>query len=157
MQRGDPSCPISACRFSSEKGEADENIMMTDPISDMLTRIRNAGIARLDQTKCPFSKQKLAIAKVLEEAGFIGGVRTESDQGHPTLVVAIRYDDYGKPLIAALRRVSKPGRRVYVAWREVPTVRNGLGISVISTSKGILSDEAAREASIGGEVVCEVW
>ncbi len=72
-------------------------------------------------------------------------------------MVAIRYDDYGKPLIDGLRRVSKPGRRVYVGAREVPKVRNGLGISVISTSKGILSDEAAREASIGGEVVCEVW
>ena len=131
--------------------------MMTDPISDMLTRIRNAGIARLDQTECPFSKQKLAIARVLEEAGFIGGVRTEFHQGHPTLVLAIRYDEYGKPLIDGLRRVSKPGRRVYVGAREVPKVRNGLGISVISTSKGILSDEAAREASIGGEVVCEVW
>jgi small subunit ribosomal protein S8 len=123
----------------------------------MLTRIRNAGIARQAQTACPFSKQKLAIAKVLEEAGFIGDVRAESKEGHPALVMAIRYDDHGKPLIDGIRRVSKPGRRVYVGAREIWKVRNGLGISVISTSKGILSDDGAREASIGGEVVCEVW
>ena len=157
MQRGNLSWPILACHFGSEKGEADENIMMTDPISDMLTRIRNAGIARQAQTTCPFSKQKLAIAKVLEEAGFIRDVRAESQDGHPALVMAIRYDDQGKPLIDGIRRVSKPGRRVYVGAREIWKVRNGLGISVISTSRGVLSDEAAREASIGGEVVCEVW
>jgi small subunit ribosomal protein S8 len=146
-----------ACPFGSKKGEADENIMMTDPISDMLTRIRNAGIARQNQTACPFSKQKLAIAKVLEKAGFIENVRAESSEGRPVLVMAIRYDDQAKPLIDGIRRVSKPGRRVYVGAREIWKVRNGLGISVISTSKGILSDEGAREASIGGEVVCEVW
>jgi small subunit ribosomal protein S8 len=131
--------------------------MMTDPISDMLTRIRNAGIARQSQTQCPFSKQKLAIAKVLAEAGFIEDVRAESREGRPVLVMAIRYDEQAKPLIDGIRRVSKPGRRVYVGAREIWKVRNGLGISVISTSKGILSDEGAREASIGGEVVCEVW
>jgi small subunit ribosomal protein S8 len=145
------------CHFGSEKGEADENIMMTDPISDMLTRIRNAGIARQAQTTCPFSKQKLAIAKVLEEAGFIRDVCAKSQEGHPALVMGIRYDDHGEPLIDGIRRVSKPGRRVYVGAREIWKVRNGLGISVISTSKGILSDAGAREASIGGEVVCEVW
>ena len=131
--------------------------MMTDPISDMLTRIRNAGIARLAQTTCPFSKEKLAIAKVLEEAGFIGNVGAESKEGHPALVMVIRYDDQGRPLIDGIRRVSKPGRRVYVGAREIWKVRNGLGISVISTSKGILSGADARDAAIGGEVVCEVW
>ena len=157
MQRGNLSLPIWVCRSDSEKGEADENIMMTDPISDMLTRIRNAGIARQKQTTCPFSKQKLAIAKVLEGAGFIGDVRAESQEGHPALVMSIRYDDHGNPLIDGIRRVSKPGRRVYVGARDIWKVRNGLGISVISTSKGILSDAGAREASVGGEVVCEVW
>jgi len=131
--------------------------MMTDPISDMLARIRNAGIARQAKTSCPFSKKKLAIAKVLEEAGFIADVRAESKEGHPALVMSIRYDDQGKPLIDGIRRVSKPGRRVYVGASEIWKVRNGLGISVISTSKGILSDAAAREASVGGEVMCEVW
>jgi len=157
MQRGNLFWPILACHFGSEKGEADENIMMTDPISDMLTRIRNAGIARQNQTTCPFSKQKLAIAKVLEAAGFIRDVHAASQEGHPALVMVIRYDDHGKPLIDGIRRVSKPGRRVYVGAREIWKVRNGLGISVISTSRGVLSDAAAREASIGGEVVCEVW
>ena len=131
--------------------------MMTDPISDMLTRIRNAGIARQNQTTCPFSKQKLAIAKVLEEAGFIGNVHAASHEGHPALVMDIRYDDQGKPLIDGIRRVSKPGRRVYVGAREIWKVRNRLCISVIATSKGIMSDAGAREDSGGGEVVREVW
>lgn len=131
--------------------------MMTDPISDMLTRIRNAGIARKDEAACSFSKQKLAIAKVLAEAGFLGEVRTESRDGHAVLVIEIRYDDRGRPLIDGIRRVSKPGRRVYAGASELPKVRSGLGISVISTSKGILSDEGARAAAVGGEVVCEVW
>ena len=131
--------------------------MMTDPISDMLTRIRNAGIARKDEASCAFSKQKLAIAKVLAEAGFVGEVRTESRDGHAVLVIEIRYDDRGRPMIDGIRRVSKPGRRIYAGAGALPKVRSGLGISVISTSKGILSDEGARAASVGGEVVCEVW
>jgi small subunit ribosomal protein S8 len=131
--------------------------MMTDPISDMLTRIRNAGIARHDQTMCPFSKQKLAIAKTIEAAGFVANVRTESHGGHPALVIGIRYDDRGRPLIDGIRRVSRPGRRVYAGVGELPKIRSGLGISVISTSKGILNDEGAREAAVGGEIVCEVW
>ena len=131
--------------------------MMTDPISDMLTRIRNAGFARHAQTACATSKQKLAIAKVLEEEGFLGEVRVEARDGRPTLVMTVRYDEEGKPLIDGIKRVSKPGRRIYVNARNVPKIRNGLGISVISTSKGILSDRDARESSVGGEVVCEVW
>ncbi len=131
--------------------------MMTDPISDMLTRIRNAGIARHAQTACASSRKKLAIAKVLEEEGFLGAVRVESRDGPPSLVMTVRYDEEGQPLIDGIRRVSTPSRRVYVGVREIWKVRNGLGISVLSTSKGILSDDSAREASIGGEVVCEVW
>jgi len=131
--------------------------MMTDPISDMLTRIRNAGTARQNRTSCPFSKQKLAIAKVLEESGFLADVRAESHDGHLILAMTIRYDDHGRPLIDGIRRVSKPGRRIYVGARDIWKVRNGLGISVISTSKGILSDAGARDAAIGGEVLCEVW
>jgi small subunit ribosomal protein S8 len=131
--------------------------MMTDPISDMLTRIRNAGMARHAQTTCASSRQKLAIAKVLEDEGFLGEVRVEPRDGHPVLVMSVRYDEDGRPLIDGIKRVSKPGRRVYVNARDLPKVRNGLGISVISTSKGILSDRNARESSVGGEVVCEVW
>jgi small subunit ribosomal protein S8 len=131
--------------------------MMTDPISDMLTRIRNAGAARHRETLCPSSKQKLAIARVLKETGFLADARVEARGGHPVLVLGIRYGDDGRALIDGIRRVSKPGRRVYVTKDAVPRVRNGLGVAVLSTSKGIVSDRAAREASVGGEVVCEVW
>jgi small subunit ribosomal protein S8 len=131
--------------------------MMTDPISDMLTRIRNAGTARHHETRCPSSKQKLAVARVLKQEGFLADARVEASAGHPVLVLGIRYGGDGRALIDGIRRVSRPGRRVYVAKDAVPRVRNGLGIAVLSTSKGILSDRAAREASVGGEVVCEVW
>jgi small subunit ribosomal protein S8 len=131
--------------------------MMTDPVADLLTRIRNAGSARHRETLCPSSKLKVAIASLLKEEGFIGDLRVEVREGHPTMVLGIRYDDEGKALIGGIRRVSKPGRRVYVTKDEVPRIRHGLGVAVISTSKGILSDRAAREASVGGEVLCEVW
>jgi small subunit ribosomal protein S8 len=131
--------------------------MMTDPIADMLTRIRNAGTARHAQTRCPSSQQKLAVARVLEAAGFIGGVTVEAIEGKASLVLDIRYDEEGEALIDGIRRVSKPGRRVYVGKAEIPKVRNGLGVAVISTSRGVLSDNDAREAQVGGEVVCEVW
>ncbi len=131
--------------------------MMTDPIADMLTRIRNAGTARHATTACPSSKMKRAIADVLHQEGFLGGVRVEARDGHPTLVLDIRYDDEGGALIDGIRRISKPGRRVYLGSSEVPKVRNGLGVAVISTSRGVMSDRAAREAGIGGEYVCEVW
>jgi len=131
--------------------------MMTDPIGDMLARIRNAGKARHAKTTCPSSRQKLAIARVLSNEGFLGDVRVEPVEGHARLVMTLRYGDDGRLLIDGMRRVSKPGRRVYVGAKEIPKVRNGLGVAVISTSKGILSDRAARESSVGGEVVCEVW
>ena len=131
--------------------------MMTDPIADMITRIRNAGMARHAEALCPSSQMKLAVARVLKDSGFIGDVKVEARDGHPVLVMQIRYDANGMPLIGGIRRISKPSRRVYVGRQEVPKVRNGLGVAVISTSKGVLSDQAAREASVGGEVVCEVW
>ncbi len=131
--------------------------MMTDPISDMLARVRNAAQARHAEARCPSSRLKLALAKVLEQEGYLQGVRVEAEEGRPTLVLAIRYDEQGGPVIDGLRRVSRPGRRIYVPARKVPRVRRGLGVAVLSTSKGILSDRAAREASVGGEILCEVW
>lgn len=131
--------------------------MMTDPISDMLTRIRNAGTAKHVETSCPSSRQKLAIAQILKESGFLGDVKVEAREGHPILVIGIRYDAEGRALIDGIRRVSTPGRRVYVGKTEIPNVRRGLGVAVLSTSKGILSDARAREEGVGGEVVCEVW
>jgi small subunit ribosomal protein S8 len=131
--------------------------MMTDPIADLLSRIRNAGMAKHTTTRCPSSKLKLAVASVLKDAGFLSDVRVDAAGARSELVLGIRYHDDGRALIGGIRRVSRPGRRVYVSHDEVPKVRNGLGVAVISTSKGVLSDQAAREASVGGEVVCEVW
>ena len=131
--------------------------MMTDPIGDLLTRIRNAGTARHATTHCPYSRQKLAVAQVLGEAGFVGEVREQEEGGLRVLSVGIRYDDAGRALIDGIRRISKPGCRVYVGKNEIPKVRNGLGIAILSTSRGIMSDVQARELSVGGEVICEVW
>ncbi len=131
--------------------------MMTDPIADMLTRIRNAGWARHAETTCPSSKQKLAVARVLSDEGFLGAVRVEARDGHPVLIIEIRYDSTGVALIDGIRRISKPGRRVYVGHRGIRKVRSGLGVAVISTSRGILSDRRAHDASVGGEILCEVW
>ena len=131
--------------------------MMTDPIADMLTRIRNAGSARHANALCPSSRQKLAIATVLQRAGFLDSVVVEERDGHPNLVLGIRYDEAGRPLIDGIQRISKPGRRVYVGKGELPRVRNGLGVAVISTSRGVLSDREAREQNVGGELLCEVW
>ena len=131
--------------------------MMTDPISDMLARIRNAGTARHAETWCPHSKLKAAIARLLNAEGFLGEVREDVRDGHPILVMGIRYDELGKTVIDGIRRVSKPSRRVYLASDAIPKVRNGLGVGVISTSKGVMTDRSARDASVGGEYLCEVW
>jgi small subunit ribosomal protein S8 len=131
--------------------------MMTDPIADMLARIRNAGLRRQAEVSCPSSKLKLGIARVLAERGFLGKVRVEARSGHPVLVMELRYDQAGHALIDGIRRVSRPGRRVYVRSGKIPRVRNGLGVAVLSTSKGVLADGDARAASLGGEFVCEVW
>lgn len=131
--------------------------MMTDPLGDMLARIRNAGHARHAQLSCPSSKLKLAVAAVLSTEGFIGAVSTDGDEKKPTMTISLRYQDDGKLMIDGMRRVSKPGRRVYVGASEVKQVRAGLGMSVLSTSKGMLCDRDARAAKVGGEVICEVW
>ena len=131
--------------------------MMTDPIADMLARIRNAALARHPELTCPASKTKLAIARVLVDAGFLADARVEAREGRAVLVLAPRYGADGRPLLDGLRRVSRPSRRVYVGKDEVPRVRDGLGVAVISTSRGILSDRAARDAEVGGEYLCEAW
>jgi len=131
--------------------------MMTDPIADMLTRIRNAAHAGHAGTQCAASKLKLAVASVLKEEGFIGDVTTEEGASHATMQVTLRYTDDGRHMIDGLRRVSTPGRRVYVSADEVPKVRNGLGMMVLSTSRGVMCDRDARAAHVGGELICEVW
>jgi len=131
--------------------------MLTDPVADMLARIRNAGRARHQLIELPASKLKRAVAEVLADAGYLEDVRSETREGKSTLVLGLRYDEDGDPLIDGLRRVSRPGRRVYVNAEQVPQVRRGLGMAVLSTSRGVLSDRAARTERVGGEVLCEVW
>jgi small subunit ribosomal protein S8 len=131
--------------------------MMTDPLADFLTRIRNAYQAGHAELACPSSRLKLAVARVLVAEGFLASADVEAHEGKARLRVQLRYDDDGTPIVEGLRRVSRPGRRVYVASDEIPKVRSGLGVAVISTSKGVVPDREAREASVGGELLCEVW
>lgn len=128
---------------------------MQDPISDMLTRIRNGQQAGKVRVMMPMSKQKLAIANLLKEQGFVRDVAVESIEGKPQLAVVLKYYE-GKPVIDVLRRVSRPGLRVYKRKGEIPEVMGGLGVAIISTSQGLMTDKAAREAGHGGEVVCIV-
>jgi len=129
--------------------------MMTDPIADMLTRIRNAQRADKISAAMPASKVKAAIAAVLKDEGYIESFEKSEVEGKPTLTVKLKYFE-GEPVIAELKRVSKPGLRVYKNSQELPTINGGLGIAIISTNKGIMSDKAARSAGVGGEVICSV-
>lgn len=128
---------------------------MSDPIADMLTRIRNGQRANKLEVRMPASKMKLAMGTSLREEGFVGEVREEDKEGKRDLVVQLKYDR-GQPVIEILQRVSSPGRRVYKGKKELPTVRGGLGISIVSTSKGLMTDKAARAAGEGGEIVAFV-
>lgn len=129
--------------------------MMTDPIADMLTRIRNAQKAEKFSVSMPKSKMKQAIANVLKAEGFINGVEDDVLEGKPALKITLRYFE-GAGVISTINRVSKPGHRIYKASDELPSVNNGLGIAIISTNKGIITDKAARAAKVGGEVLCAV-
>jgi small subunit ribosomal protein S8 len=131
--------------------------MLTDPIADMFTRIRNGGRARLVRVTLPESRMKRELARVLQEHGYIGSFESDGHAKKPNLSIDIRYNRRGQPMIEGLIRVSKPSCRVYVGSRDIPTVRNGLGIAILSTPKGILTDAEAREAHVGGEVLAEVW
>jgi small subunit ribosomal protein S8 len=130
---------------------------MTDPVSDLLARIRNAGQARHAELVCPSSKLRLAVAKVLVANGYLDGVHVEAQEGKPVMRIKLRYASDGRFLIDGLRRVSRPSRRAYVDVRHIPNVRRGLGIAVLSTPRGVLSDKEAREQNVGGELVREVW
>ena len=129
--------------------------MMTDPIADLLTRIRNAHHAEKISLTLPGSKVKAAIAKVLEDEGYIEGFDASVEDGKPVLNIKLKYYE-GEPVIEQIQRVSKPGLRVYKAADELPKINGGLGIAIISTSKGIMTDRAARTAGVGGEVLCSV-
>ena len=132
-------------------------MVMTDPIADMLTRIRNGIIAKHEKVDIPASNIKREIARILLEEGYIKGYDVIEDGKQGLIRVALKYGKDGQKVILGLKRISKPGLRVYADKNTVPKVLNGLGISIISTSKGILTDKQARELGVGGEVVCYVW
>jgi small subunit ribosomal protein S8 len=131
--------------------------MYTDPIADMLTRIRNANQALHPEASMPSSKMKEAIAKVLVAEGYADSYRVEDASVGKTLTVRLRYNEDRSRVLSSINRVSKPGLRVYKASNEIRRIRGGLGISIVSTSEGLLTDRDARKRSIGGEVLCEVW
>jgi small subunit ribosomal protein S8 len=130
---------------------------MTDPISDLLNHIRNATMVRHDRTDVPASKMKLEIAKILKQEGFIRTFKLLDEGPQGLIRIYLKYAEDGEPAIHGLERVSKPGRRVYRAVDGLPRVRNGLGVAVISTNRGVLTDEQARSLRVGGEVLCEIW
>lgn len=130
---------------------------MTDPIADMLTRIRNANVVKHETVDVPASNIKKELARILLEEGFVRGYDVIEDGKQGIIRIQLKYGQAGERVISGLKRISKPGMRVYAAKDEIPKVLNGLGISVISTSKGILTDRQARKENVGGEVICYVW
>jgi small subunit ribosomal protein S8 len=131
--------------------------MMNDPIGDMLTRIRNSQMRGKSTVMTPASKLRVWVLDVLAQEGYIRGYEKGTDaNGHATLEISLKYYE-GEPVIRELKRVSKPGRRVYMGVRELPTVREGLGVSIVSTPQGVMSDAKARAANVGGEVLCTVF
>ena len=129
---------------------------ISDPIADMLTRIRNAVMVRHDSVLVPASKMKMAIARVLKDEGFISDYEVVRGKPHRTIKVYLKYDDKNQPIISGLERVSKPGLRVYVDRKEIPRVAGGLGIAIISTSQGVMTGHEAWQKGIGGELLCYV-
>ena len=131
--------------------------MLTDPVADMLTRVRNANQALHDQVVMPASNLKIELAKLLEAEGYISGWEESGEGKERVLLVRLKYDRSRRQVISGLKRVSKPGRRVYVDRDSIPKVLGGMGVAVISTSQGLLSGQEARRRGIGGEILCEVW
>ena len=130
---------------------------MNDPVSDFLTRLRNASKAGLAECVTPHSKLKESLALILKSEGYVSDVTTAADErGHKTVIVKMKYID-NSPAITNLSSVSTPGRRLYFGYTEIPRVLNGLGISILSTSKGLLKDKDARRQKVGGEIICNVW
>ena len=130
---------------------------MTDPIADFLSRIRNGIQSGKDQVECPRSTLKLRIAEILKSEGYLDSVMSFEDKLQGVISLTLRYDSENANAISGLRRVSRPGQRRYVGARELPKVRNGLGIAIMSTSRGVITDREARKLGVGGEVLCEVW
>lgn len=131
--------------------------MVTDPISDLLVRLRNGARRHHEVVMVPASKLKREVLRVLQAEGFIQGVEQAVEDGHPVLKIQLRYVGEGQPMITGMERISKPGCRVYVGSRNISKVRNGIGVSILSTLKGIMTDRESRHAGLGGEVLCSVW
>ncbi len=130
---------------------------VSDPIADMLTRIRNAALVRHDSVLVPASKMKLSIAEVLKKSGYVSDFEVVKGKPHRLINIRLRYGDKKQPLITGLERVSKPGLKVYVEKKEIPRVCGGLGIAIVSTSKGVMTGQQAWRQGIGGELLCYVW
>jgi len=130
---------------------------MSDPFADMLTRVRNACMVKFDSVDIPLSSLKVDVAKILKEEGYINDFHVHKEDTQGVLRIDLRYDQNHQKVINGLRRVSKPGRRVYVKSDNIPKVMSGLGIAIISTSKGVMTDHQARKSGVGGELLCEVW
>lgn len=131
--------------------------VITDPISDLLTRIRNGLQARHDEVRLPHSKMKARIADILVREGYLSDAEVVPSEVQSELRIKLRYTDNRSPIILGLRRVSKPGLRVYAGRSDLPRVQGGLGVAIVSTSRGVMTDREARRQGIGGEVLCEVW
>jgi len=129
----------------------------SDSLSDLFTRLRNGMRAGHDRVDVPSSKLKESVLKVLEQEGFIASYRKVEEAGRPVLRVGLKYDHEGEPIVSGLERVSRPGRRIYAKADAIPSVLGGLGVSIVSTSRGIVTDKTAREKRLGGEVLCNVW
>lgn len=130
---------------------------ITDPIADMLTRVRNASQARHTTTEIPFSKVKLAIAKIMEQEGYIAGFTIREDGNRKYLSLQLKYDENRQPVFNGLRRLSRPGRRVYAGMHDIPRVLGGMGTVVISTNRGVMTGREARRRHLGGELIAEIW
>jgi small subunit ribosomal protein S8 len=130
---------------------------VTDPIADMLTRIRNANMARHDSVLIPSSKMKLYIAKILKQEGFISDYEVTSEHSRRQIKMTLKYSEKNQPFISGLKRVSKPGLRIYIHGKEIPNIYGGMGIAIVSTSKGVMTGQKAWQQGIGGELLCYVW
>ena len=131
--------------------------MLTDPVADMLTRVRNAVAARQGKVEMPGSKLKVEIARILKEEGYITNYRVADEEGKQVIKVYLKYNPDTTPVISRLDRVSKPGRRVYASGKRIPRVIGGLGINIITTSRGVMTGQKAREMGVGGEILCSVY
>lgn len=129
----------------------------SDPVADMLTKVRNAAVARHEKVDIPASKLKLEIVKILKTEGYIKNFKKVQEDGHPIIRIILKYDDNNNPVIHGVKKISTPGRRVYSGYKELPRVFNGYGTIIVSTSSGVTTGKKASEKMVGGELICSIW